>query len=77
MGKNLLVTTPRNLGVTITFVQSFVNIKGFGFLVTGRMRRSLSRGAVMQQRVLPAPNQGCFKAGSGPRIGRHFPPGDR
>ena len=24
------------------------------------MCRSLSRGAVMQQRVLPAPNQGCF-----------------
>ena len=29
MGKNLLVTTPRNLGVTITLVQSFVNIKWF------------------------------------------------
>lgn len=35
MGKNLLVTTPRNLGVTITFVQSLVNIKWFDFLVTG------------------------------------------
>lgn len=59
--KNLLVTTPRNLGVTVTLVQSFVNIKWFWlFSNRGRMCRSLivKRGCDAAKSAPWAPLQG-------------------